>query len=217
MRVTRIEPQKKRPGRKNIYIDGTFTIGVGAEALLRAGVRTGDEIDVQFLSNLERTERESALKASALRLLSYRARSVREMRDRLTRKKFPKEEIGVVLGELERAGLLDDQRFARMLIRDQMTLRPSGKTALKQKLLRHGVSRTIADEALQEVLSESSERDAAEQSARKYLSSRVKPGTDLPVVSRRLVGFLTWRGYSWDLIKPLLARLLPIQETDQPE
>ena len=86
-----------------------------------------------------------------------------------------------------------------------------------QKLLRHGVSRTIADEALQEVLSESSEGEGAEQAAQKYLAVRVRPGIDPAVVRRRLVGFLTRRGYSWDLIKPLLARLLPAQETDPPE
>jgi regulatory protein len=217
VRVTRIEAQKKRPGRKNVYIDGKFAIGIGTETLLRTGLRTGDEIDTLFLTTLERTERTSALKASALRLLSYRARSVREMRDRLRQKKFPKEEIGTVIGELERAGLLDDQRFARMLIRDQMTLRPSGKAALRQKLLRHGVSRTIADEALQEVLTESSEETGAEQVARKYLTARVRPGSDPLVIRKRLAGFLTRRGYSWDMIKPLLARLLPAQETEQAE
>ena len=83
MRVTRIAPQKKRPGRRNIYIDGSFAIGVGAETLLRSGLRTGDEVDPAFLSTLERTERESALRAAALRLLSARPRSVRELRDRL--------------------------------------------------------------------------------------------------------------------------------------
>jgi regulatory protein len=217
VRVTKIEPQKKRPGRRNVYIDGNFAIGVGAETLLRTGLRTGDEIDVRFLSKLERTEQEAALKVSALRLLSYRARSVREMRDRLKRQKFPQEEISVVIGELERAGLLNDERFARMLISDHMRLRPCGKAVLKQKLLRHGVSRLVADEALQEMLRNFSEEEGAEQAARKFVAARIRPGTNPQAARRRLTGFLTRRGYSWEFIKPLLTLLLPAGERDQTE
>ena len=211
MRVTKIEPQKRRPGRKNIYIDGQFSIGVAAETLLRLGLRTGDEIDSGVLSTLERTEKETSLKASALRLLAHRARSQREMRDRLKRKKFEAAEIETVVGELERAGLLDDQRFARMFLRDQLLLRPSGRQLLRQKLLRHGVTRTVADEALDEILGENTEAEGVETAAKKYLASRLKPGVEPLVLRRRLTGFLTRRGYSWDLIKPLLARLLPNQ------
>jgi len=212
VRITKIEPQKKIPGRKNIYIDGDFAIGVGTEALLRTGLRAGDEIDAKVLSTLERTERDVALKTSALRLLSYRARSVHELHDRLKRKKFPEEDIETVLGELVRAGLLDDERFARMFIRDHMVLRPSGAAILKQKLFRLGISRTIADDALRELLPESSEEEGAEQAAQKYLSSRRKQGTDVATLRTRLTGFLTRRGYSWSIIKPLLARLLPEQD-----
>ena len=217
MRITRIEPQKKRPGRRNIYIDGSFAIGVGAETLLRSGLRTGDEVDPAFLSTLERTERESALKAAALRLLSARPRSVRELRDRLRQKKFPQGEITVVLADLERAGLLDDGRFARMLIRDTMIFRPSAKRVLKQKLLRHGISRSVADEALQDTLTDASEMEGAEEAARKYLGGRVGPRTSPAITRRRLAGFLMRRGYNWDQIRPLLARLLPEAETEQAE
>ncbi len=211
MRVTRIEPQKKRPGRKNIYIDGEFTIGISDETLLRLGLRTGDPVDTALLKALEQTEELTATRASALRLLAHRARSVREMRDRLKQKGFSEEDIRRVVADLEIAGLLDDSRFARMFVRDQITLRPSGKTVLRQKLNRLGINRAIADEAIAEVLSNAPEEQGAEQTARKYLSSRLKAGTEMVVIRRRLTGFLTRRGYPWDVIKPLLDKLLPDQ------
>ena len=45
---------------------------------------------------------------------------------------FPPEEVEVAMSELERAGLVDDERFARELVRDQVGRRMSGSPTFQR-------------------------------------------------------------------------------------
>ena len=86
MKITSIESQKNRPERRAIFADGQFLIGVGAETLIRSGLRTGDEITPQTLSLLQRMEETLGAKTAALHFLTIRPRSEREVRDKLREK-----------------------------------------------------------------------------------------------------------------------------------
>ncbi|MDH4071249.1 MAG: RecX family transcriptional regulator, partial [Ignavibacteria bacterium] len=88
MRITRIEAQKRRPGRKSIFLDGAFAIGISDETLLRSGLRTGDSLEPEALKELQDLEEVSDARTSALRLLGRRPRSTKELTDRLRRKQY---------------------------------------------------------------------------------------------------------------------------------
>ena len=75
MRITRIESQKKNPTRKNIYADGSYVAGVSDETLLRAALRSGDEITVEQLKALVSQEDTSSAKRTALRFIAHRPRT----------------------------------------------------------------------------------------------------------------------------------------------
>ena len=55
-------------------------------------------------------------KDAAYRYLSYRARSVAEVRDKLKEKDFAAEVVAEVIDDLQRQKLLDDREFARRWI-----------------------------------------------------------------------------------------------------
>jgi regulatory protein len=211
MKITRIENQKKRPGRKNIYADGEFLIGVGAETLLAFGLRTGDEITPEKLRQLEKTEDALGAKNSALRFLSARPRSIREVRDRLREKEYGDEEIGKTIDELTRSGLLNDDAFARMFIRNARAIRPAGKVLLKQKLVLLGVPKETLETALAEEFSaEDHAADAAKAAAgflKKASADRRKE--DPFKLKQRLTAYLLRRGYTWDVVGPVVKRMLP--------
>ncbi len=89
-------------------------------------------------------------KDRALRLLGVRWRSAGELRRRLALAGFPPEEVEVALSELERAGLVDDERFARELVRDQVGRRMSGSRAIRAALRQKDVPTSVAEAALAE-------------------------------------------------------------------
>ncbi len=206
MRITKIEGQKNNPSRKNIYVDGEFAVGISAETLLRFGLRTGDEIDESRLKALQAAEELQSAKQAALRLLARRPRSEREIRDKLREKEFGDEEIRQAIASLRSAGILDDEAFARTFIRDQLTIRPKGPVALKQKLLLLGIKKEIIDAALEEAFRESSQEEIALEAARKFLR-RTAHG-DLRSTRQKLSAFLSRRGFSWEVIAGVMSKVL---------
>ena len=218
MRITRIETQKKRPGRKTIFADGKFIAGVSDETLLRLGLRTGDDLSPETVKALQRTEELWSARNAALRLISYRPRTERELRDRLREKEYPDTDIVATIEDLKRSGLVNDAEFARTYLRDALALRPKGKLALKRKLLLLGLDKSIVEESLQEVFSEVNQEDAALEAARRFLrkSGGKKRTEDPAAIRNRLANYLARQGYGWDTIRPVLRTALDIR-TDEDE
>jgi len=205
VRITRIESQKRRPGRKNIYLDGAFVTGASDEAILRLGLRSGDELSPETLEHLLQTESYLTARASALRLLAVRPRSVKELRDRLGKKSLPLRDIEKVIADLEKASLLDDRAFARAFIRDRTALKASGPTLLRTKLLQLGVPPEIVEEALAQELGAVDLDLLALHAAQSYLRRQPAEKSD-PARRRRTASHLARRGFSWETITRVLRR-----------
>lgn len=208
MRITKIESQKKNPTRKNLYANGEFLIGVGAETLMRFGIRTGDEIGEDKLKALQATEELQGAKTVALHFLARRQRTEREVRDKLREKEFADEEIEKTIENLRTLGFLNDEEFARSFIRNQLALRPKGKLVLKQKLILLGVKRETIDAALTEVFQETSQEDAATEAARKFLKKSAGSRDDPRKTKQKLAAFLSRRGFTWDIVSSVTKNVL---------
>ncbi len=127
----------------------------------------------------------------ALRLLSVRPRSRRELEIRLLRAGFETEEVAVELERLEAVGLIDDAAFARSVVQHEVVVRRAGRRAVVASLGAKGVDRGIIDEALGEL--PPGEEARALELAR---SRAARMATSPPDKAfRRLVGFLVRRGY----------------------
>ncbi len=106
------------------------------------------------LSFAERRERraevddpEVVLNAAA-RFLEARARSVGEVRRRLTQAGY---RAGLVAGAIDRLielGMLDDEAFARAWVESRDRARPRGESALRRELALKGVARETIEAAL---------------------------------------------------------------------
>lgn len=209
MRITKIETQKKTPGRVNVFADGEFLIGLSKENLLRAALRVGDEISRLQVDALTAQETLLSAKNAALRLLALRPRSEQEIVDRLREKEFDEKTIAVVLAELRTAGLANDAQFARLFIRNTLTLRPLGELQLRRKLLLLGVPRAIIDDAVSETLADVDMVDVARQTALAYQRRLHHAATpDDPRKTRnKISAHLARRGYSWSTISMVLKSL----------
>jgi regulatory protein len=121
---------------------------------------------------------------------------------------FPPDEIADALEGLERAGLIDDERFARELVRDQSERRRASARAIRGALWEKGIRGEAADEALAAV---GDETDRAVELAR----TRAGRLSALPpdAAYRRLFGLLTRRGYppsvAREATRSALAEVLP--------
>src|SRR5512134_1639482 len=87
----------------------------------------------------------------ALRLLSVRPRSRRELQLRLRGAGFEAEEVEAELARLEAVGPVDDEAFSRAVVEHELTVRRSGRRAVGSRLAARGVDRATIEAALQEV------------------------------------------------------------------
>jgi regulatory protein len=187
--ITRV---RVRRGRVRIFVDGEFWAEIDAEVAVERGLREGVALGFEELE-AARVAGERALAMNrALHFLGYRARSRREVRDRLRRYGYGEETVGRVIGRLEELGYLDDEEFARTAAREKA--RRYGPRRVSADLRRSGVDAELAQDVVEEEFAERSEVEAARSAAaRRYNSG----GSDAE--SRRVYGFLMRRGYSADV------------------
>lgn len=131
-------------------------------------------------------------KSECLRLLAVKPRTRADLTKALARKGFEAEVAEQVLDKLERAKLIDDTEYAAMLVRSRHAYQGLGKRALKSELLRNGVDRAVADEAVG-AIGLADEEIRSRELVRKRLPTMA--GADQKTVVRRLVGMLARKGY----------------------
>lgn len=88
------------------------------------------------------------LTAKALRLLSYRPRSIKEIKKRLTKTNADTHTINRVIDNLINQNLLNDREFAHWWVDQRVKFRPRGNYALTQELVQKGLDREIIDSVL---------------------------------------------------------------------
>ena len=114
MLITASEERKK--GMTALYIDGEYAVSVDTVTLASSGFHTGSDITDDELHELLRASKISRAKEKALYLIEYRSRTRKELRDKLL-PLFGEEAAEAAIERLEQLGLIDDEGFARDIVR----------------------------------------------------------------------------------------------------
>jgi regulatory protein len=154
-------------------------------------------------------------KDRALGLLAVRWRSRQELSRRLTRAGFDADEVEVALGDLESVGLIDDDRFAREVVKDRATRRLAGDRAIRSALREKGVPEETAAAALEKAGDEAARAESLAAQRAPRMS-----GLAPEAASRRLYGLLLRRGFpppvARDATRRALSALVATHELDEP-
>jgi regulatory protein len=120
---------------------------------------------------------------------------------------FEEPEVMEALAGLEAAGLVEDGRFARELVRHQAGRRMAGDRAIREALRAKGVPSDLAEEAVREAGDEwARAQELALRQERRL--SHLTP----EVAYRRLFGLLTRRGYSFEVARAACVAALRARE-----
>jgi len=101
---------------------------------------------------------------------------------------------------LQRAGLIDDNRFAQAWVENRSEFRPRGRRALVVEMRQRGLD----DESIQQALAEVDEQALADQAANKQ--ARRLAGLDETAFKQKLSGFLARRGFGYAVIRETVDR-----------
>lgn len=144
----------------------------------------------------------------AIRYLTFRQRSEKELRDYLLGKHKPQkrgvtlpssEIIDEVIKRLKSMKFLNDLEFAKSFVRSRTEYKPQALSIIKMELRHKGISDELIEEALSERGRDKDDRSMAIELLEKH--KKKYSGMELQERYRKAGGFLARKGFSFDVIK----------------
>lgn len=158
----------------------------------RAGLALSDE----RISAIAAEDERDRIREAAWNLLSHRARTRSELRQRLLRKGHSAELIEAELEHLAALGHLDDEAFAHALVAArQRGATARGSIALRAELRQRGIEAAVVEASVGLADDAEAIRSAAAKRARSLGE------LSYPDFRRRLFTFLQRRGFDYELAK----------------
>jgi regulatory protein len=142
----------------------------------------------------------------AIKLLTIKARSVAELRERLLQGKNADEAVvDTVIARLQEYGYLNDERFAFSYASLKVKQRPLGRRRLERDLKLKQVAKGVAEEALQLVYAETPEEQLIEAAIEKRVRLRGRPKTREE--AKKLFDHLLRQGFEFELVSDKVRAL----------
>ena len=130
MKISAIKSQVKRAGRYSIFVDGKFSFGLSADALIDSKIVVGLEISFEQVNEFKKLSDNDNIYNQALNYLAIRPRSEWEMKTYLVRKSASPTLLNTILSKLSDIGLINDLKFAEAFVRDRRMLRSISRRKL---------------------------------------------------------------------------------------
>lgn len=200
--------QKER-GKVRITISESDEILVPTSLFRERPLQEGQPIDLEEYDNWLMLRQYRHALDRAVAFLASRARSRKEIEDKLLRSGYRPCTVEMVLYKLESNDLLDDADFAQQWV-EARTARKVGRNRIAQELRRKGVSADEAEAAL-ESIDEEDQLSGAISLVEKAMA-RVKPGEDPRKTAQRITAMLARRGYGWDVAREAISHVMQDME-----
>lgn len=197
--------------KKNNYVTVNFDndekIRLHYEVAVRCGLRKNDELSDSQLQSILKQEELFSLKNSALRIITRRPHSSFELRLKLLKKKFQKEDISKIISDFSSKGYLSDNDFAERFIEEGLK-KKKGLMKIKAELFSKGVSREIIDSLIQNYEGDSVLLPNAKSLALRKLESLKRKNLEPFQKKQKLYSYLNGKGYSTEIIRQITDELM---------
>lgn len=197
--------------KKNNFVTVTFDnndkLRLHYEVAVKCGLRKNDELSLDEIKSILDVEENFNLKNSALRLVSIRPHSSFELRLKLQKKKFSKDDISEVIKDFLAKGYLADKDFAERFI-DEGIKKKKGLMRIKSELYSKGISRDIIEQVLNKFDDDETLIENAIIIARKKLESFNYKKYDANQKKQKLYSYLNNKGYSSDIIRQVVNKII---------
>lgn len=190
-----IELKQTSPERLTLTFDDGSQLKTSLGVVTERFLHTGTELSSEEYNELCSASSLSLAKARALRIINARPMSRTEMYKRLIEKGETPENAEHCADWLCDMGLINDRSYAGSVVR-HYAAKGYGITRIRQELNRHGISRELWDEALEEMPEQDERID-------RFLRTRLTDPNDRAQV-KKVTDALFRRGYTWDQIKHAL-------------
>lgn len=201
--ITKIEAQKRKEDRVNIYVDEKFFMAIYKELVFTFNLKKGDNIDEEYLKKILKDEMFLKGKNKALNILSKASQSEKKIREKLN-EDFEEDTIDDVIDFLKKYNFINDGELASKIVNTNVNLNKYGKNKIKQNLYNKGIEKSAIDEAISEIDYDSEFENALYLAQKRY--DRVK-NEDPKKAYAKIANHLAYKGFNYDIIKSVLNKI----------
>lgn len=196
MRVEKVEALSEE--QLAVRLEDGSTLRCGPKETLDFGLRAGLELNAETLERLREACAFWAVRRQAASLLSRRAMSAGELKQKLRDKGADPELAEQAADRLLDLGAIDEEAYAAMVVR-HYAAKGYGARRIEQELYRHKLPRETWAKALEEL---PDSRDKLDALVRRRLQSAPIDRQGL----KKLADSLLRRGYGWEEVRAAIAR-----------
>ena len=195
----------KRSTRYNdriiVKLDDKSVFRVPEDAFVLNPLHVGQTVTLDEIENYDVKMRLQEAKDAAFKLLSFRMRSIAEMRKRLKEKSFSQIEIDHVIDKLTKLNYLNDVEFGKAFVKEKIKNKKIGPKAIKSELFPHQLSPDFVDELIESVYKKYKINDLITFHLKR---KKIKKNTQMNKSDlSRLNNYLLRKGFDWDNINDL--------------
>ena len=201
--ITKIEAQKRKEDRVNIYVDEKFFMSIYKELVFTFNLKKGANIDEEYLKKILKDEMFLKGKNKALNILSKASQSEKKIREKLN-EDFEEDTIDDVIDFLKKYNFINDGELASKIVNTNVNLNKYGKNKIKQNLYNKGIEKSAIDEAISEIDYNAEFENALYLAQKRY--DRVK-NEDPKKAYAKIANHLAYKGFNYDIIKSVLNKI----------
>ncbi len=214
-KITSISRQKKDKARASIFLDEEFAFGVCDQTVEEFRLRKGDYIDQELFEKITDFDFFIEAKRIALAYLNFRARSEKEIRERLQKEDIPEPVILRTFEFLREYKFIDDEAWSKSFVNDKLMRKPVSSKQLAFGLKQKGVPKAIIEETISTLNAEESDEARAMQAAEKRWPRILRSESDPRKQKQKLYTFLAAGGFSFDTINEVYKQISGNQKDDE--
>jgi regulatory protein len=139
---------KKKDGMYSLLLEDNDLILVHEDLILKYGLLLHKEIDDDTRYKIEEENLNYTAKSVALKYITTRFRSEKELREHLSKKGVNKDIIDIVVNDLKKDGYVNDETFTEMFIHDKINLSMDGPYKVRKELEQSGIKESIINEKI---------------------------------------------------------------------
>lgn len=200
MKITDVAVQQKNKNRVSVYADGEYCFSLDGADALRLGVKVGVEISQKDLETYNLESNLSKAKEKAFDIVTRKAVTEKELRDKLRDKGYDKTICDIVISTMQEYNYINDADYCERFFEYSVS-KGWGRSKIKFELKRRGVEDDVISTALDGFCDNPVER------IHNILSVKFA-GVDLNDFKQkqRVIRFFASRGFDFDSISSALSK-----------
>ena len=149
MQIVKYEFTKKN--KYNVYLSNGEVLNLQEQVITENELLLKKEMSQELYNKLVRDNKIYELMEMAVKYISIRLRSIKEVKDYLLKKGVSNNEVEDAVQKLIESGYLDDDRFTKAFIKDKLKFTTIGDYKIKMQLNKLGVSTSIIEDNMNKI------------------------------------------------------------------